>query len=429
MGLTVTCARCHDHKYDPIPTRDYYSLYGIFASSQEPKDLPLLGDPERTDAYLAFEAELNKLQAEVTRYEEEHREELQARNRAARNELRKRQQQVDRLKVTHPGAPPCAMVLVDAPEPVEPRVFIRGNSRNPGETVPRQFLQILAGEQRQPFQKGSGRLELAQAIVSRDNPLTARVLVNRIWLHHFGVGLVRTPSDFGVRSEPPSYPELLDYLASRFMDNGWSVKELHRLILLSSVYQQSSDDIPANRRLDPDNRLLWRMNRQRLDFEAMRDSLLSVAGHLDTTVGGKAVELTKQPFSRRRTLYGFIDRQNLPGMFRTFDFASPDTHSPQRYTTTVPQQALFLMNSPFVVEQARRLAQQVQPIPETDVDGRIQQLYRIVYGRAAGATEVSVGRQFVAATPPETGEEAAPLTAWEKYAQVLLLANEFAFVD
>src|SRR5207248_3759301 len=226
-------------------------------------------------------------------------------------------------------APPRAMVLQDLPSPVTARVLLRGNPNNPGPVVPRQFLAVLAGAQRKPFTDRSGRLELAQAIASKDNPLTARVLVNRVWLHHFGVGLVRTPSDFGTRSDPPSHPELLDYLAWRFMHDGWSLKKLHRLIVLSSTYQQSSEDNPAARSKDPENMLLWRMNRQRLDYEALRDALLAVAGSLDEKLGGPAVELAQQPFATRRTIYGFVDRQNLPGQMRIFDFANPDTHSPQ----------------------------------------------------------------------------------------------------
>src|SRR5262249_35369589 len=182
------------------------------------------------------------------------------------------------------------VTVEDTPPPYEPRVFLRGTPNNPGEAVARQFLGVLAGPQRQPFRNGSGRLELAQAIADRKNPLTARVLVNRVWQHHFGAGLVRTPSDFGLRSEPPSHPELLDYLAAWFMDNGWSVKKLHRLVLLSAAYQQGSDDRPECRRLDPDNVLLWKMNRQRLDFEATRDALLAVSGRLDRSMGGPPVK-------------------------------------------------------------------------------------------------------------------------------------------
>ncbi|HTU90549.1 MAG TPA: DUF1553 domain-containing protein, partial [Gemmataceae bacterium] len=332
---------------------------------------------------------------------------------------------------TAPAAPPRAMVLIDKPAPETPHVFLRGNPNNPGPQVPRQFLEVVAGGKRQPFRQGSGRLELARAIADRNNPLTARVLVNRVWLHHFGSGLVRTPSDFGLRGEPPTHPELLDWLAAALVDNGWSIKQLHRLILLSSTYQQASGGDPRLLEMDPDNRLLARMNRRRLDFEAMRDSLLSIAGRLDTTMGGRAVELTTQPFSTRRTVYGFIDRQNLPGLFRTFDFASPDTSTPQRYTTTVPQQALFLMNSPFVIEQARHFVQRADVAAQTKDEAKINRMYQLAYGRAADADEIALGLRFLAEArkSSEAKKEPLPLPAWEQYAQVLLLSNEFAFVD
>lgn len=185
-------------------------------------------------------------------------------------------------------------------------------------------------------------MELARAIADRNNPLTARVLVNRVWLHHFGAGIVRTPSDFGLRGEPPTHPELLDHLAAHFMAEGWSIKTLHRRIMRSSVYQQSSrDELSREREVDPENKLLWKMNRRRLDWEALRDSLLAVSGKLDLTMGGPAMNQTTPPFSTRRAIYGFIDRQNLPSVLRAFDFAAPDASSPQRHLTTVPQQRCF----------------------------------------------------------------------------------------
>ncbi len=425
QGLTVACARCHDHKFDPIPTKDYYSLYGVFASSVEPADLPLLGKPERTEATIAYEAELKKRQEVVTKFKEDHKAELSANNRKFRDELKGLEKKVEQWKVSGPASPPRAMILADAPKPRTPRVLVRGNPGNPGPEVPRQFVEVLAGEGRKPFTKGSGRLELAQAIAAQDNPLTARVLVNRIWQHHFGAGLVRTPSDFGLRGEPPTHPELLDWLAATFVEQGWSIKQLHRTILLSSVYRQSSEGDAKTTANDPENRLLGRMNRQRLDFEALRDSLLFVGGRLDTTAGGPGVEITTAPFPTRRTVYGFIERQNLPGVFRTFDFASPDTCTAQRHTTTVPQQALFLMNSPFVVEQAKRSAARTNGIVKEEL--RIDRLYRMALGRAAEADELATALRFLSAA--KAAGELQGLTPWEQYAQVLLLSNEFAFVD
>jgi hypothetical protein len=427
LGLTVACARCHDHKYDPIPQADYYSLYGVFASSTEPQDLPQIAEPEPA-AYDAYTKALGELQQQVKAFEDRNRSELQAGHRKFREQLRALQRKVDQHRLTHPGAPPKAMVLVDASQPVEPRVFLRGNSRALGATVPRQFLAVLSGDDRQPFRQGSGRLELAQAIAARDNPLTARVLVNRVWMHHFGQGLVRSPSNFGLGGEVPSHPELLDYLAWRFREDGWSIKQLHRLILLSAVYQQSSADNPGRQQVDPDNHLLGKMNRQRLNFEALRDSLLAVAGRLDRKQAGQPVDLTTAPFSLRRSVYGFIDRQNLPGLFRTFDFASPDTSSEQRHQTTIPQQALFLMNSPFVIEQARHLLTRPDVAALREPEARIEYLYRLLYGRAPEARELALGRQFLEAARASESKD-LQLTAWAQYAQVLLMSNEFVLVE
>ncbi len=440
LGLTTTCARCHDHKYDPIPSKDYYSLYGVFASSTEPKDLPRIGEAPRTEATIAFEKKLTELKAAATKFEDDHKQELQAKNRKFRDELRALQKKVDAFQATTPGAPPRAMALVDLPQPVTPHVFLRGNPTNPGPAVPRQFLEVLAGKNRQPFQEGSGRLELAKAIASKDNPLTARVFVNRVWMHLFGAGLVTSPSNFGVRTEPPSHPELLDYLAARFMEEDWSTKRLIRLIVLSEAYRRSSKPEPEFRNVaqkagapdsglrnpespDPENRLLAHANRRRLDFEAMRDALLAVAGNLDLQAGGPAVDIVKSPFSGRRSIYGFIDRQNLPGMFRTFDFANPDATSPMRYQTTVPQQALFLLNSPFVQQQARLVAKRAE-IDTRDGAAKIERLYRLIYARAPLAEELRLGETFLQKATAEGG-----MTPWERYAQVLLLANEFMFLD
>ncbi|MBX6311382.1 MAG: DUF1553 domain-containing protein, partial [Isosphaeraceae bacterium] len=311
------------------------------------------------------------------------------------------------------------------------------------KAVPRRFLQVLSGPERPPFTQGSGRLELARAIASADNPLTARVLVNRVWLHHFGAGLVRTPSDFGLRSEPPSHPELLDWLAARFIAEGWSLKRLHRLILLSNTYQQRSDLRPDGQHRDPQNLLLWRQNRRRLDFEAMRDALLSVSGQLDRTMGGRPVPITTEPSTPRRTVYGFIDRQNLDGLLRTFDFASPDSSAPMRFVTVVPQQALFLMNSPFVAEQARYFARRPEVATAEGSADRIRALYRLAFGRSPAPRELTLARQFLEAATaaaerprgdaPAGSQSQGPapelLSPLEALAQVLLQTNEFLYVD
>jgi hypothetical protein len=298
----------------------------------------------------------------------------------------------------------------------------------PGPAVPRQFLACVAGETRKPFTQGSGRLELAQSIASKDNPLTARVFVNRVWAQLFGKGIVRTPSDFGIRGDRPTHPELLDYLAVKFMQDNWSTKQLLKRIMLSAAYQQSS--IASEKALsdDADNRLLSHQNRRRIDFEALRDSLLFAAGQLDRTLGGRPVDLLAQPFTHRRTLYGFVDRQNLPSMFRAFDFASPDAHAPMRFANTVPQQALFMMNSPFVVEQAKALAALPMVTKVTTPAEKVAALYRTAFARQPSSEEIKLALNYI--NSESTPDPKTPtLTPLEKLAQVLLETNEFAFID
>ena len=569
MGLTVSCARCHDHKYDPIPTQDYYSLYGVFSSSREPNEKPLLGSAALPPEYPQYLTEREKRESELTAFREKKETELRTRlhsqvgdyllvvhdgakaaddkkeqlarqrklspqvasrwrekleawskdfhpvfapwlalsaleekdfsvkasdalgsaardtntvnpivaqhfaeapaslreaadrynklfaeidklwketlathansnsavsgpnrtgsptalpdanaealrqilyasdsptafepgsmmrqlNTEDQQRLRALRRKVDEIDATHPGSPPRSMALVDSERPQNARVFRRGNANNPGDEVPRQFIKVIAGPDRKPFEKGSGRLELAKAIASPDNPLTARVLVNRVWMYHFGAPLVRTPGDFGVRSEPPTHPELLDWLASRFVREGWSVKKLHRWIMLSSAYGQSTANNPAAAKIDPANQLLWRMNRRRLDFEATRDTLLAVSGRLDAKLGGRPVDITVDPSPPRRTIYGFVERQNLPGLFRTFDFASPDTTSPQRFTTTVPQQALFMMNSPLLLQLATNFAARTDAASPDEK--RVRLLYRNAFQREPDIDEVQAALRFV----------------------------------
>jgi cytochrome c553 len=406
QGLTVSCARCHDHKFDPIPTADYYSLYGVFASSTEPKDQPLLGQPDDSPEYQAYLAALQIKEKAVADFRRIHPPErkkplpyLNLLNpyqekppftRRHRNQLRELVREVDKFKAGNPAAPPRAMVLVDKPQPVEPVIFLRGNQGRPGPQVPRRFLKALStGDAVRPaFTNGSGRLEMAQAIASPQNPLTARVWVNRVWTWLMGSPLVDTPSDFGVRTSRPEHLAVLDQLAAQFMAEGWSTKKLIRSILLSSTWQQSSLTNPAAATRDPENRLYWRQNRRRLDFEALRDSLLAVSGNLDKKSGGRGQEMVTAGGPSRRTLYGLIDRQNLPGLFRTFDFASPDTTAPKRFETTVPQQALYLMNSPFVFAQAAQLTNSPAPADPAEC---IRLLYRAILSRDPEPDEIQLG--------------------------------------
>ena len=334
-------------------------------------------------------------------------------------------QELDRMAVQSPVAPPRAMSLVDTETPYEPRIFVRGNPTAPGRRVPRQFLEVLSPAGQTPFVHGSGRLELANAIASPSNPLTARVIVNRVWMQHFGEPLVTSPSDFGKRVTAPLHAELLDYLASQFIRDGWSLKSLHRRIMLSSVYQQASAGGDASRHEgDPENRLLSHANRQRLTFEAMRDTLLAVSGRLELRQSGRPVDVTS-PDSRCRTVFGMVDRQSLPGTFRAFDFASPDQSVERRSRTMVPQQALFALNSPFVVEQAKALAARPDVASIVDPSDRITALYRIAFQRSPSAEERAALVEF--ASQPK--DDASQLSAWEQLSQILLSSNELIYVD
>ncbi|MEX2112360.1 MAG: PSD1 and planctomycete cytochrome C domain-containing protein [Pirellulales bacterium] len=599
LGLTVTCARCHDHKFDPIPTRDYYALYGVFASSIEPIVPPLFEPPPKTEAYEQFAAELTSRQrkldtfidekfralidgahSRVTEYllaahelkdrpptedfmlladpndlnptmiiryqtylarmrrshdpvwaawhaladlpaadfsarapevirrvldeapadapihswvaaalladppttfadvaarygkllvgvqqlwqveldratqsgqpmpaaladpaaemlrlaldgpdapaalaSSEINELMLLPDREAQNIRNKLIKEIEDFRAAGDAAPPRAMVLEDLAEPVHARVFIRGNPTQLGDEVQRRFLRVLCEGDPPPFNPNdSGRLELAQAIADRNNPLTARVIVNRVWLAHFGAPLVATPSDFGLRSTPPTHPELLDHLAWNFMEHGWSLKWLHRQIVLSAAYQQASVDRTDCRAIDPENARLWRMNPRRLDFESTRDALLSVAGQLSPAQGGKPFDNVADPSSTRRTLYARIDRLNLPGVFRTFDFPNPDASSPERNLTTIPQQALFLMNNPLVQTCARQMLARPDVASLVDEHQKVRRLYQLAFGRDPIEDERQWSLEMLK-------DAAARPAAWEEFAQGLVLANEFVFID
>ncbi|HSQ58388.1 MAG TPA: DUF1553 domain-containing protein, partial [Gemmata sp.] len=602
MGLTVTCARCHDHKFDPIPAADYYSLYGVFRSSTEPNVPPTVGPPPTRDDQPLYDAELaireKKLRDFITAKHSglvsgarTRASEYLIAAHAARNQppaddfmlladpgdlnpsmiTRWRQFLADAKKRNDPAwlhwhavaelseaefaekappilkvvtganrlvaaafvqpprtmkevagrygklladidrqwkeakskgakgladpdaealrkvlygpnspadaplaldwgflslfpdratqaeyerllrsleqwlakGPPRAMVLHDAARSYEPRIFQRGNPVRPGEFVPRQFIGIV-NPSRKPFGAGSGRLALAREIVARDNPLTARVFVNRVWTYHFGKPLVGTPGDFGLRGDAPTHPELLDWLACEFVnpspqpprrseewektplslpekgDGGlgsWRIKRLHKLIMTSATYMQSSLDRADARAIDSDNRLLWRQNRQRLEFEPLHDAILAVSGQLDSKVGGPPAALFGQ--NRRRAIYGYVDRLEFPSLLTTFDVPNPAGLSPERTSTTVAPQALFLMNGPFAREAAKRLSASQQLQRLTDPGDRLDLLYLTVYGRKPTLEERKLGLAFVSKGPDR----------WVDLAHGLLMTNEFAFVD
>jgi mono/diheme cytochrome c family protein/cytochrome c553 len=385
LGLTVACARCHDHKFDPISSRDYYGLAGVFASTDY---VELSLEPGKEGQPIAPATGKGK-------------------------------------KKNAPPKGPFLHALKDAASPVTLRVHIRGNPATLGEEAPRHFLTILTGDNAPPFARGSGRLELARAIASKDNPLTARVLVNRVWEHHFGRGLVSTPSNFGALGERPTHPELLDHLAARFVASGWSIKKLHRDIMLSAAYQMSSRLDPRGREIDPDNKLLGHMNRRRLEVEPWRDAMLAVAGTLDQTLGGPSTDLSAAD-NRRRTLYGAVSRNELNPLLRLFDFPDPNITSATRTVTTVPLQQLFVLNSEFMARNARALAARLTAKPGADNVARIRAAFELVYNRPVTERELRLGLAFLSTGD---GTSRPSLTRWERYAQVLLSANEFMFVD
>ena len=317
--------------------------------------------------------------------------------------------------------------------PTNLKVHVRGNHKDLGDEVPRRFLSILSPAEATPFREGSGRLELAKAIADPANPLTARVLVNRVWQHHFGRGLVGTPSNFGLLGERPTHPELLDHLAAKFIASGWSLKQLHREIMLSATYRMRSGEggVPSEEAgtLDPENRLLWRQNRRRLDIETWRDSVLAACGNLDRTAGGPSNNLSDGN-NRRRTLYAAVSRHDLNSTLRLFDFPDPNLTSEKRVVTTVPMQQLFVLNSDFMVRQARALATQLNSDKLTEDGSRIERAYRLLFQRSPSENEKALGLRFLQATPPDgVAAGSIKLTAWEQYAQALLGTNEFMFVD
>ena len=326
--------------------------------------------------------------------------------------------QLDGIAVKHKSAASRAMVMVDSEVLYDPVIFQRGDPGQRGAPVARRFLKALSKSDRKAFGNGSGRLDLADAIGSPENPLTARVWANRVWMHHFGEPLVENPSDFGLRTKRPVQHELLDLLAATLMENGWRTKPLHELIMTSRAWQRASR-LPENAQLakqletDSGNRFVWHANRRRLDLEQMRDTLLAVSGRIDDTMYGRPLLIT-DPNNARRTIYSFVERQNIPDVVQTFDFANADTSTPRRVTTTVPQQALFAMNSAFVTKAAEALADRARG---GSVEERVRDLYGLVLGRAASVEEVDLAGSFVKSN------------SWQQLAQVLLMTNELMFVD
>jgi cytochrome c553 len=417
LGLTVSCARCHDHKFDPIPTADYYSLYNVFANCGEPKEEPWLHPVPKTPELVDYLAKMQAAGEAKVSLEMQIRElrrsgipetERPQKRRELLKEIVQANKAIVDLEFT-PGAPPKADVLVDVPSPRDYPVLVRGEAQNKGPETTRHFLSILSPDPKHPipFRDGSGRLDLARAIASPSNPLTARVLVNRVWQQHFGTGFVSTPDDLGNQSAPPTNPELLDYLAARFVQDGWSIKKLQRLIMLSSVYQEAGASVPAYAETDPDNKLLWRYNVRQLDFEQMHDSILAIAGTIDLTMGGRPVPIGSEGFASRRAVYAFIDRRNPAEILTQFNFPNPSVPTGKRFLTQVPQQQLFLMNSPLVIETARKLTHSPEFISQTTDELRVASLYISVFQRPPTPEEIKLCLRYVDSNPDGTATEVA----------------------
>ncbi|NND99630.1 MAG: DUF1553 domain-containing protein [Pirellulaceae bacterium] len=372
LGLTVACARCHDHKFDPIPTSDYYALAGVFAGTE------MFNRP--IDATESSGKEIDK------------------------NGQAKKPQQ--------------AVHIVRDGDPRDLNIMIRGDANVLGDIAPRGFLTVLSPDDGTRFTDGSGRAELADAIVDQSNPLTARVIVNRVWMRMMGKPLVATPSNFGALGQRPSHPELLDDLAARFMDNGWSVKWLQRELALSSTYRQSSEIQPSKMAIDPSNRLYWRMPRRRLGAEAYRDALLSVSDGLENRVGGSSMA-PDDADSRRRTVYSKVSRLDLNPMLARFDFPDPNAHSAGRYETTTPLQKLFLLNSPFMVRQSDATAELVSEMAGSN-RSKIEMLYKRLFGRLPNDQETAWGESFLDVDDPQV---------LSQYVQALLISNEMFILD
>ena len=471
MGLTLSCARCHDHKFDPISTRDYYGLYGIFASTRYPfpgielfktqRDfVPLIPKEDAAKAMKPYQAKTDQLTRELERLlalcEKKSLENAALEGGRSLDEQREAKGDLDHMLVKAREAGealanhlkttaviPTAYAVQDA-KPVNARIQIKGEPDHLGAEVPRHFLEILGGQSLpKKAESGSGRLELAKWITDEKNPLTARVIVNRIWQRHFGTGLVASTSDFGLRGEKPTHPELLDWLAREFMRSGWSMKHLHRLIMTSRTYQLSSQDTDDNVASDPGNRLYWKFNRQRLDAESLRDTLLFVSGGLDTTPQSKPypVPSSKEwdytqhhPFkddypSSKRSVYLMTKRLTAKSYFQTFDGADPNVCTSSRDSSVTALQALYFVNDKFLHEQAERLARQL--VKQSPDDGqRLNRAFAAIFSRPPAEDESTMllGHLQEIRQRLAGGKDDDP-QAWASVIRSLFRLNEFMYLD
>jgi len=477
LGLSVSCARCHDHKFDPIAARDYYGLYGIFSSTKyafpgteiyrHPKDFIPLTSTTNAETVVEIQTEQAELDAEIDKLQEQktalrHAEKNKEKNdhkseppteateedkrkllevKAALEDARSRQRV---LEFKMPQVEKA--YAVSEGKPADARIQFKGNPEDLGEVAPRGFLQILGGQKLPPEEKGSGRLELAQWLTAPKNPLTARVMVNRIWQHHFGRGIVESPNDFGTRGKAPTHPELLDFLASEFLKNNWSIKKMHKLIMLSSAYQISSSDDLHNSNIDANNDLFWRFNRQRLEAEEIRDAMLFISGGLDVTMGGEHPFPPEnewrfsqhKPFvanyeTNKRSVYLMQQRIKKQPFLEVFDGADPNATTGERPISTTPIQALFMMNDSFAHEQADKFAVRLG-MAHLQESRRIDYAYQLAFGRHATREEIRVGEKFLKQCREDLQKTKVPAdqqlrAALASYARVLFSSNEFLFVD
>ena len=439
LGLTLGCARCHDHKFDPIPMRDYYALAGIFKSTRVMLSYRVdskwnsraIGNTQAEERLEAIEQEFNRLDETVVLGNFVGRDDEKKRLTAALNKVRSEYAGTSKL------------MAAEDDEPVDLAVFLRGNHLTRGETVPRGFVRVLGpGNAKQPGPNESGRRELAGWLTDNQNPLTARVIVNRVWQAHFGHGLVRSPDNFGQLGERPDNQRLLDWLAAELVEHNWSLKWLHRELMTSSTWRMSTQYNESAAAIDPDNRLLWRMNRRRLEAEALRDALLSVSGQLDESLDGpsyvnrtmsilSAKDLKDESIfrSNRRTVYLPVLRSGVNDILQAFDFPDPAVVNGRRSQTTIPSQALFLMNSRIVDVAAERLAVDTGE-PSASSDRHISMLYERILGRRPDALELRDWRHFLSDSQADapTGST-RDSSNFASVARVLFASSEFLFIE
>ena len=460
LGLTVTCARCHDHKFDPIPSRDYYALAGIFYSTETlfgtikqkysrwPTEVIPLGPDakKREDAAKAHDKKvadatktLNDKKSATKKIQKNKKEKAKA--DALKKEITRLEARLRDLRKKAPKRPHYTMAVRENKKLTDAKIHLRGNPSQLGEIVPRGFLQAVEVKNGPKVdRKASGRRQLAEWLSHPGNPLAARVMVNRIWSHLFGRGIVETVNNFGALGKRPVLPELLDTLAVEFVKDGWSIKKAIRKIVLSRAYQLSGTDDARALKIDPDNRLFWRMRARRLEAETLRDAILAVSGQLDldrpesSTVTGLGDKLARdialeklQPSSRKRSIYLPIVRDYLPEIFQLFDFPDPSLVSGRRATTTVPPQALYLRNSGFVTEQASHGAKRLLAEKELDDFARVDQAYLLALSRRPVSEERRDALDFVKfARKAEKGD--VEVKAWAGLVQALFASAEFRYL-